>query len=382
MFSEWAAQKNPPKKELEEMTESELDESFCQFYSEVKTKKGEEYSRSSLLAMRQAIERYLNNPPFNKCVQLSSAKFVLSNKMLNAKIKDLKRQGKQNVQHKSPILPGDLLKLKSSPAIQLSSPLSLLRNVWFCVVLYWCRRGREGQRELKPESFKFEVDEDGRCFATMSHDEITKNHQGGITEHPSYEKHARLYETESPNDGYKALKLYLSKLNPKCKAFFQFPRRDWSDEKIDSCWYENRPLGVNTLGNMMKAISIEAKLSKVYTNHCVRATAITLWSDSGIEDRQICQISGHRNTASLQHYNAQPSAQQLRQYSNVLSNALQGVPQNPGCSNQIQRPSVFLSSFSQNNNATTTRCEVLGGMFNSCSIENVNIQLVNPQGRD
>ncbi|XP_031570633.1 uncharacterized protein LOC116304966 [Actinia tenebrosa] len=208
------------------MTDEELDESLGEFYTEVKTQKGEDYSKSSLISMRHTIERYLNNPPFKRGIQLSAAKFSLSNKMLNAKIKDLKRQGKQNVQHMLNISLGDLLLLKSSPIIEISHPLSLLRNVWFHVVLYWCRRGRERQRELKPESFTLEVDEDGKCFATMTHDEVTKNHQGGVQENPTYEKNGRLYETDSPTDGYKTLKLYISKLNPECTAFFQYPRRD------------------------------------------------------------------------------------------------------------------------------------------------------------
>ena len=88
-----------------------------------------------------------------------------------------------------------------------------------------------------------------------------------------------------------------------------------------------RMFGVNTLGNMMKEISTKAKLSKVYTNHCVRATAITLWSQAGLSDRHICHISGHKNPNSLQHYNSRPSSTQLRKCSDVLSSALQGADQ-------------------------------------------------------
>lgn len=50
------------------------------------------------------------------------------------------------------------------------------------------------------------------------------------------EKYARMYETEDTNDGYQALKLYPTKLNPKCEAFFQYPRKNLSVE--DNVWYE------------------------------------------------------------------------------------------------------------------------------------------------
>ena len=69
----------------------------------------------------------------------------------------------------------------------------------------------------------------------MAHDEASKNYPGGVGDIPSMEKYARMYETEDTNDGYKALKLYLTKLNPKCEAFFQYPRKNWGVE--EDVWY-------------------------------------------------------------------------------------------------------------------------------------------------
>ena len=70
------------------------------------------------------------------------------------------------------------------------------------------------------------------------------------------------------------------------------PRRDWTEANsaVQIVWYENRPLGVNTLGTMMKEIGEKAVLSTVYTSQCVRATAITLWSEASLADRHICHI--------------------------------------------------------------------------------------------
>jgi hypothetical protein len=62
--------------------------------------------------------------------------------------------------------------------LSLSSPLSWLRNVWFHVVLFFCRGGLEGQRSLTTNSFKFETDVAGENYTTMSHDELSKNHPG------------------------------------------------------------------------------------------------------------------------------------------------------------------------------------------------------------
>ena len=73
------------------------------------------------------------------------------------------------------------------------------------------------------------IDERGKPFVTMTHDEASKNHPCGLHDEPSYERRARMYETNSATDGYKALKLYFSKVNAKCEALFQQPRRDWND---------------------------------------------------------------------------------------------------------------------------------------------------------
>lgn len=87
-------------------------------------------------------------------------------------------------------------------------------------------------------------------------------------------------------------------------------------------WYDARLIGVNKLDGMMKVISRAAELSKAYTNHSVRATAITLWSNAGVQNCHIMAISGHRSEQSLAHYNTRPSTSQLQQWSDVLSRSL------------------------------------------------------------
>ncbi|KAL9960013.1 hypothetical protein ACROYT_G033403 [Oculina patagonica] len=186
-------------------------------------------------------------------------------------------------------------------------------------VTNWSVTAFKGQRSLTTKSFKFESDAAGRNYATMSHDELFKNHPGGLKDVESTEKEARMYETEDQGDGYKALKLCLQKVNPNCTAFFQYPKKNCRAE--DAVWFEARPLGMNSLAKMMKIISEEARLSKIYTNHCVRATAITLWSNAGISNRHIMAISGHRSAQSLVSYNSRPSISQLHNCSQVLSKA-------------------------------------------------------------
>ena len=158
--------------------------------------------------------------------------------------------------------------------------------------------GEEGQRQLKKTSFKFEVDASGGRFVTMAHDEATKNQPIGVSDATSSEKFARMYETPEENNGYKALKFYMAKLNPQCDAFFQYPRKNSKWKYGDEVWFDARLIVANKLDGM-KSISEEAKLSKIYSNHSVRATAIISWSNAGVQNRHIMAISGHPSEESL-----------------------------------------------------------------------------------
>ena len=366
------------------MTKKELDNFLRHFYAEVRTKDGQPYSRSSLLGIRNSIERYLNNPPFNRGISITKGtEFQASNKLLQSQIKLNKRENKENTKHKPPIPEADLQKLKSSNAIRGDDPWGLLRNVWFHINLYWCRRGREGQRALTKRSFQFLMDESGREYVSMTHDEATKNHPGGIDDVSSVEKEARMYSTSNDQlfDGLSCLKMYLLKLNPRCDALFQYPKRNVTQE--DQVWYDNKPLGINKLAAMMKDISKLASLSRIYTNHSVRATAITLWSVAQVPSRHIMAISGHRSEASLRSYNARPSSEQLRACSDVLSGALSGRPQQ-----SQQQPSFPDASTSSNLLVPTSTVvhsqntaqqfvkyqpQALSSLFSDCHVNNVQV---------
>ena len=354
------------------MTNEELDKNLRKFYGEARNKNGEEYGRSSLLQIRNSIERYLNYPPHNKGMQISSNQtFSSSNQMLNATLKSLKKRGKENVKHKNPIEMTDLKVLKESGVLNNDNPLGILRNVWFHVSIYWCRRGREGQRELRHGSFRFNEDAEGEMYVEMTHDEATKNHPGGLNDDGTNEKEGRMYATTDSQDGYHSMKKYLRLLNPKCSAFFQRPK---SSIPAEGPWFENKPLGVNTLSNMMKEISKAAKLSKLYTNHCIRASAITLWSEAGLASRHIMKISGHKNEQSLKHYNSHPSTSELKKCSQVLSTALgrqdRTLQQSP---NESHIPSSSLPFNGQNN--IPAGITGIPSLFHSCSITSVHVNI-------
>ena len=188
----------------------------------------------------------------------------------------------------------DMEKLKSRQFLSFNDPADcFFAESGYDVTLFWCQRGCESQRQLRRDSFRFMRDAEGQEYAEMVHSVQTKNHQGGISEKTSHESLTRLYSTGEIGDSYWCLPKYVQKLNPQQQAVSQRPSSKVKES--DMIWYENSPLGVNALATMMKEISLGAGLSQKYTNHSVRATAITLWSNANVPSRHIMSISGHAN---------------------------------------------------------------------------------------
>ena len=139
------------------MDVSQLNDNLRRFYAETRTQNGEIYSRSSLLSLRSAIERHLNNPPFNRGFSISRGPdFKSSNKVLNAKIKIQKKNNQECVKHKAVIECGDIRKLRESSIIRWTTPWGLLRNVWFHYTVLVQERNI-GPERLNKEQFLISV---------------------------------------------------------------------------------------------------------------------------------------------------------------------------------------------------------------------------------
>ena len=90
----------------------------------------------------------------------------------------------------------------------------------------------------------------------------------------------------------------MDNLHPDVEYFFQRPSRNL---RI----FDKMPLGKNTLGELMKTISKEAKLSKVDTNQQIHKTTATGLAKKGHSLQEISHVTKHKNIQSLQHYIAQ-----------------------------------------------------------------------------
>ena len=221
--------------------------------------------------------------------------FQSSSEVFKAVCVQLKKIALAKVNHKPPISKSDLQLLYSSGVFSTVNPVSLQKKVFFEVMLYLCRRGRENLRLLEKDSFKLKEFPDGRKYIINTKDEMTKN----LRVNDDYVEGGYIVETGGENCPVMSFLLYLSKLNPRSSAFFQRPK---GNIPTSGPWFDNMVLGVKTLEKLMKKISVEANLSEIYTNHSIRATCITVLDSAGIEARHIMSVSGHKSETSIRSY--------------------------------------------------------------------------------
>ena len=246
-------------------------------------------------------------------------------------MKDLRKTGKTaGVVHKRAISKEQLKKLFESgelgPAGSLN-PAQLQRTAWFYLGLFFGRRGRENQRQLTPAMLSLRKTPQGVEYYELNRGQpgslpATKNHQGGLADAED-ESDAKIFSVPgSERCPVKTLKNYLSHLNPTSNALFQRPR-DGQSKKFnpthDKIWFCSVPLGITTLDNMMKEMSKRAGIEPHLTNHCLRATSVTVLSDHNCETRHIKSITGHKSDQAVESYNERPSIEQQQKMSLVLS---------------------------------------------------------------
>ncbi|XP_062577122.1 uncharacterized protein LOC134238991 [Saccostrea cucullata] len=306
--------------EFEGLSKEELNENLRLFYVSIRTKAGTSLKVSSLNNIKYGLFKYLKDT----CkIDVDGPEFNESKQVYKAALTDMKKKGFGSVDHKPPISTEDLKKLYDSESIvfNVNTPCGLQNKVWFDLMFYLCRRGRENLRKMTKKTFGIDTDATGREFVYQAIDEADKNHGSNATPDETIGE-ARMYAQPQSGDMCPVItfKKYLSKLHKKLEALWQRPLEAFSEE--NETWYCRSPVGKNTLACLMSEISKKANLSRLYTNHSIRATVITAMDDAGIEARHIMRASGHKNESSIRSYACRLNENKKREMSDCLSSAL------------------------------------------------------------
>ena len=148
----------------------------------------------------------------------------------------------------------------------------------------------------------------------------SKNHPGGIMDFRAENKSVQFYAVpqNTPKCLVFLLNLYLKRLpkyafennllylrpKPKCPSDPDIP------------WYEDKPVGRNSLNFMMKDMSAEVGISSK-TNHSLRATGATNLFHANVPERIIQKTTGHKSLEALRCYE-RVSEDQHKSVSQVL----------------------------------------------------------------
>ena len=355
-FDKWC-EKRAIKVDLKTIDKKELNKILRKFNAEVKTEKGQALTPSALTGIRAAIHRHLTSAPLSRNVNiLQDSDFVSANKMFEAKAKLFTKEQNVKPKHKPFIEYGDMEKLNKYFMEGQNNgiwrnPEKLVEYVWFSLCYHFARRGREGWRELNKQSFEIKVDDTGARYVTEKLTEQTKNHQGGSKQSDQLFSDVRMYETSNGLNPVTAFEFYLSKVRPECDALFQTPNKNYARSPAEH-WYKNEPLGKNAIAKIMERLSVKAELSQRYTNHCVRASAVTHLFQRGVDTKKICSITKHKDERSLTHYINQTTSEQKRECSRILTEAFQPMSKQdaPGSSSNyaLPGPSSLVSQSLQN----------------------------------
>ncbi|XP_060575807.1 uncharacterized protein LOC132733222 [Ruditapes philippinarum] len=209
---------------------------------------------------------------------------------------------------------------------------------------YLIRCGQENLRSMTKSTFSIGATGSGRRYIEQVIDEADKNHSGDV--HPDQTiGEGKLYDWgENPNCPVRMFEKYMSKLNPKCEALRQGPLESFNEN--DKVWFYNAPLGKSILANLMPKISTQANLSRIYTNHCLRATAIKALDDAGVEARHIMRVSGHQSMLSIDLYAKRLSESKKEEINDILSAPFVAKPlkEPASCTTSIQKTTTSSTS--------------------------------------
>lgn len=122
-------------------------------------------------------------------------------------------------------------------------------------------------------------------------------------------------------------------MNKSIPDLWQKPKKKLTG--FEEEWYQKQVVGRDKLNDTMKNLSASAGLSKIYTNHCIRATVVTVMGDN-FNNREIMLTTGHKSEMSLNSYANKLSAKKKLEISYSLAKELNNeIPEKVPKQNEI-----------------------------------------------
>lgn len=324
LFYEWSIARQKATGEtigkLCEMSDSEIQHWMTRFILEVRKKDGKEYSPNTLHHVTAGIMRHLrcNGRPdvdFFRDIRFSEFRQSLDSEMkrlLSLGIKTKKKQAEVLTEEEEELL-------WTKGLLGGDTPQSLLDTVVFYNGIYFALRSGREHRQLRNFPCQIDVvEKPGERPYLLYHEDTSKNHQGGLKGRKIMPKVVEHHSNiDNPDRCFVTLFKKYRRLcpdDPIDNGFYLQPSRS----PTDTCWYTKQPIGKTKLGDTVPRLCTQAGIEGHKTNHSLRATAATRLYQSGVDEQQIMERTGHRSLEGVRSYK-RTSRQQREALSDILN---------------------------------------------------------------
>ena len=289
--------------EFRDMDKATMTQVLCSHLMEMRRQDGENYEISSVSNFFSLVGKYMRENNLGNIEE--DEEFKLLREVKNAKIKNLKKDGKGNRPNRAESITfEEEERLWDAGELGAGSPISLTRTMWWFSSLLFGLRGRDESRKMRWGDIVLKLDENGDEFLEFV-ERDTKTRKGD----------------QSAGSRAFAPKIFKNEENPdRCPVMFykEYARRRPKEANSDDApfylavnhkrkensevWYMNAPLGKNMLGNLLKMGCEKAGVTGKKTNHSVRKTGTKRTLDAGCPPAYVAQLMGHKDVRSLQNY--------------------------------------------------------------------------------
>ena len=262
---------------------------------------GSLYPPSSLRSLICGLTRVLqsNQAPFS-VVDKGDSRFCPLLKTLDSLSSELHRSGVGAIRNSAKVIEIEHERIFwGKGLLGMSTPKILQRTVFFYVGLNFVLRGVQEQHDLIRSQFvrvPQNLQEYDESVFYEYREYISKNNQ--------HQKNKTVKAFALPGNDcciVKVLGKYLSLL-PAEATHFYMRAKDKTPSNPSVSSFTNQRVGINVLKNVLPELSEKSGIQVRYTNHSLRATAITRMFNGEVDEKVIAETSGHRSLKALRSY--------------------------------------------------------------------------------
>ena len=273
---------------------------------EVTNEKNELYPQETLYTLLMALQMYLHSKgvyhKFMNDIEFADVQNTLDNRM-----KCLSKMGIVAKRQKAePFTMQEEEHMWSSGVLSDSNPEQLINTLIYLLGVHFSLRAVNKHKALKTgyySQIQVKYDEDSGTKFLLYKEARSKNHQGGCKDLNTQPKVVSAYANkENPARCVVHLYEYYLSLrpshDPKClHDLYLRPLKRYTEH----VWFSCQPLGINTLQQVASKLAACAHLPGRCTNHSLCATGPTRMYSTGMDDKLVRELIGHRSNAVLEY---------------------------------------------------------------------------------